>query len=241
MAINQSVIVGRLTRDPELKTTGSGFPFVNFCVAVDRPYKSGEEKQCDFIDCTAWRSSAEFLAKWFRKGSPIGIVGHIQTRNFQTQDGQKRKSTEIVVDNISFVGSSGGGNQNDAAPYVEPGCNAAPAAPASVPGYGSPAPAPGPGPVAPGYGAPGMPYGYGYGVNPAAPGPGPAPAAAPGFAPPGGSYGSPAPGAFYNSRPVHPQAVVDMVPAQEPGPEAGNVVTDFAVMVEPVSDDDLPF
>lgn len=129
MSINQSVIVGRLTRDPELKTTGSGFPFVNFCVAVDRPYKSGEEKQCDFIDCTAWRSSAEFLAKWFRKGSPIGIVGRIQTRNFQTQDGQKRKATELVVDNISFVGgsnNSNGGNGNGAtyAAYDEPGCNA---------------------------------------------------------------------------------------------------------------------
>lgn len=224
MSINQSVIVGRLTRDPELKQTGSGFPFVNFCVAVDRPYKSGEEKQCDFIDCTAWRASAEFLAKWFRKGSPIGIVGRIQTRNFQTQDGQKRKATEIVVDNISFVGNSGGGNQNNAAPYAEPGCNAAPAPSGEYAGYSQIAPGQPAQPV-PAY-QPAQPYAQqpqgGFATNRQYAGQQPAPAyqqpQIPGY--------QPAPAYAGNAAPFAPD------PTQAPGP-------DFALLTG--DDNELPF
>ena len=104
MAINTVVIIGRLTKDPELKQTNSGVSVCGFSVAVDRAYKSGEERQADFIDCTAWRHSADFLSKYFRKGDMIGITGHLQTRNWETDDGQRRKATEVVVDNLSFVG-----------------------------------------------------------------------------------------------------------------------------------------
>ena len=104
MAINIVAITGRLTRSPEVKQTQSGVPVCSFSVAVDRAYKSGEERQADFIDCVAWRHSAEFLEKYFHKGDMIGVQGHLQTRNWETDDGQKRKTTEIVVDSLSFVG-----------------------------------------------------------------------------------------------------------------------------------------
>jgi len=113
MAINIVAITGRLVRDPEIRQTQSGVAVCSFAVAVDRAYKSGEERQADFIDCTAWRHSAEFLEKWFHKGDMIGITGHLQTRNWETDDGQKRKSTEIIVDNLSFVGSKKQQNTED--------------------------------------------------------------------------------------------------------------------------------
>ena len=104
MAINTVAITGRLVRDPEIRQTQSGVSVCSFAVAVDRAYKSGEERQADFIDCVAWRHSAEFLEKYFHKGDMIGVQGHLQTRNWETDDGQKRKTTEIVVDSLSFVG-----------------------------------------------------------------------------------------------------------------------------------------
>lgn len=104
MAINMVAITGRLTRSPEVKQTQSGVPVCSFTVAVDRAYKSGEEREADFLDCVAWRGSAEFLGKWFSKGDMIGVQGHLQTRNWETDDGQKRKATEIVADSLSFVG-----------------------------------------------------------------------------------------------------------------------------------------
>ena len=104
MSINIVAITGRLVRDPELRQTTSGISVCSFSVAVDRPYKSGEERQADFVDCVAWRGSADFLVRYFRKGDMIGIQGHIQTRNFETKDGQKRKATEIVVECLSFAG-----------------------------------------------------------------------------------------------------------------------------------------
>lgn len=121
MAINTSVLVGRLTKAPEIKQTQSGVSVCSFTLAVDRAYKSGEERQTDFIDCVAWRHHAEFLDKYFDKGDMVGITGHIQTRNWETDDGQKRKATEVVVDGISFVGGKrsegnsegAGGRQED--------------------------------------------------------------------------------------------------------------------------------
>jgi len=105
MAINNVVIIGRLTKSPEVKQTGSGISFCNFTVAVERAYKSGEERQADFIDCVVWRNSADFLSKYFQKGDMIGVTGHLQTRNWETDDGQRRKTTEVVADSLSFVGS----------------------------------------------------------------------------------------------------------------------------------------
>lgn len=110
MAINVVALTGRLTKDPELRQTQSGVSVCSFALAVDRAYKSGEERQADFFDCVAWRHSADFLRNYFRKGDMVGITGHIQTRNWETDDGQKRKATEVVVDSLSFVG---GGKKAD--------------------------------------------------------------------------------------------------------------------------------
>lgn len=116
--INNVVLMGRLTAAPELKTTQSGISIVSFSVAVERRYnKQGEERQTDFIDCVAWRQTAEFVSKYFNKGSMIAVVGSIQTRNYEDKNGNKRKAVEVQVDNVSFCGSkgetgTGGGNPN---------------------------------------------------------------------------------------------------------------------------------
>lgn len=103
MAINSVVLVGRLGKDIELKKTASDIAFCNFSVAVDRGYKQGDERVTDWIDCTAWRSTAEFLAKFFHKGSMVGIVGSLEVRKWETDDGQKRSVTYVSVQNVSFV------------------------------------------------------------------------------------------------------------------------------------------
>ena len=104
--LNNAVIMGRLVADPELRTTGSGISVTSFTVAVDRRYaRSGEERQTDFIDVIAWRQNAEFISKFFRKGSMIAIQGYIQTRTYEDKNGNKRKAVEVVADNVSFCGS----------------------------------------------------------------------------------------------------------------------------------------
>lgn len=104
--INSVVIMGRLTFDPELRTTPSGVSVVRFQVACDRNYqKSGEERKTDFIDVTAWRQTAEFVSRYFRKGSMIAVEGSIQTDSYTDRDGNKRKSFQIVANNVSFCGS----------------------------------------------------------------------------------------------------------------------------------------
>ena len=106
--INNVVLMGRLTAAPELKTTQSGISTVRFSVAVERRYnKQGEERQTDFVDCVAWRQTAEFVSKYFNKGSMIAVVGSIQTRNYEDKNGNKRKAVEVQVDNVSFCGSKG--------------------------------------------------------------------------------------------------------------------------------------
>ena len=82
MAINNVAITGRMTKKPEVKQTQSGVSVCNFCIAVDRPFKSGEDRQADFIDCVAWRASAEFIGNYFDKGVIIGIIGRLQTHNW---------------------------------------------------------------------------------------------------------------------------------------------------------------
>ena len=104
--LNSAVIMGRLTADPELKTTNSGISVVSFCVAVDRDYvKPGEERQTDFINVTAWRQTAEFVSHYFNKGKMIAVQGSIQTRNYEDKDGNKRTAVEIVADRVFFCGS----------------------------------------------------------------------------------------------------------------------------------------
>ncbi len=102
---NLVVLTGRLTADPELKTTPNGTSVVSFSIAVDRRYRAGEERQTDFINIVAWRSSAEFISKYFKKGSLIGIEGSIQTRRYTDKNGNNRTAFEVVANNVQFVES----------------------------------------------------------------------------------------------------------------------------------------
>ena len=103
--LNIAIIMGRLTADPELRTTGSGIAVTSFTVAVDRSYRSGEERQTDFINVVAWRQTAEFVSRYFQKGSMIAVRGRIQQRNYEDKNGNKRTAFEIVADEVSFCGS----------------------------------------------------------------------------------------------------------------------------------------
>lgn len=104
--MNQVDLIGRLAADPELRQTGSGVPVTSFTIAVDRPYTKGNDRQTDWIDIVAWRNTAEFVCKYFQKGSPIVINGSIQTRNWEDKQGIKRKSVEIVANSVEFVPKS---------------------------------------------------------------------------------------------------------------------------------------
>ncbi|MBO5098589.1 MAG: single-stranded DNA-binding protein [Clostridia bacterium] len=104
--LNKVILMGRLTRDPELRTTPQGVSVCTFSVAVDRGYvRQGEERQADFINVVAWRSTAEFVSKYFIKGQMIAVVGRLQTRNYDDKDGKKVYVTEVVADEISFADS----------------------------------------------------------------------------------------------------------------------------------------
>jgi single-strand DNA-binding protein len=101
--LNHIVIMGRLTRDPELRQTGSGKTVANFSVAVERDFKNDSgEKETDFIDCVAWRGTADFVGKFFRKGSMLVVSGRLQVRSWTDDSGNKRRTAEIVADNIYF-------------------------------------------------------------------------------------------------------------------------------------------
>ena len=103
--LNKAILVGRCTADPELKATPSNVPVTSFRIAVDRPFssKSGE-RQADFITIIAWRQTAEFICKYFQKGSDIAIDGSINTRDYTDKEGNKRTAFEVVASNVSFVG-----------------------------------------------------------------------------------------------------------------------------------------
>ena len=114
--LNKVVLCGRLTADPELKQTGSGIAVVTFTLAVNRRFQSRQAgdapaQQADFISLVAWRQTAEFISKYFKKGSALCVTGSLQTRSWQDQQGNRRYSTEVVVDEAMFVDS-----RNDAAP-----------------------------------------------------------------------------------------------------------------------------
>lgn len=105
MALNNCVFLGRLVKDPEKEKTQSDVSYCRFCIAVDRGYvKEGEERKADFIDCLAWRGTAEFIGKYFHKGDLIGVTGAIQTGMYE-KDGVKRKTWDLVVQQASFAGS----------------------------------------------------------------------------------------------------------------------------------------
>ena len=152
--LNHIVIMGRLTRDPELRRTGTGIAVASFTVAVDRDFggRDGGERETDFIDCVAWRQTGEFVSKYFTKGSMIVVSGRLQIRGWTDKDGNKRRSAEVVADNVYFGESKRSAEGNTAYggnPYGGSSYSA-PAAPSyggnnySAPagGYGAPASAP---------------------------------------------------------------------------------------------------
>ena len=105
--LNHIVIMGRLTRDPELRRTGSGVAVASFTLAVDRDFtgKDGGEKETDFIDCVAWRGTGEFVSKYFAKGRMACVSGRLQLRDWTDKDGGKRRTAEVVADNVYFADS----------------------------------------------------------------------------------------------------------------------------------------
>ncbi len=98
--INKAILMGRLTRDPELRHTGTGTPVCSFTIAIDNGY--GENRQTDFINCVAWNKTAEFVSNYFTKGKMIIVIGRISTRSWEGQDGKKNYTTEVVVSEVSF-------------------------------------------------------------------------------------------------------------------------------------------
>ena len=114
--LNHITIMGRLTRDPELRRTGSGVAVTGFTVAVDRDRApEGQEKETDYIDCVAWRQTGEFVDKYFGKGSMIVVSGRLQIRGWTDMDGNKRRTAEIVADNVYFGESKKGDSTPSAA------------------------------------------------------------------------------------------------------------------------------
>ncbi len=130
--LNKVVLAGRITADPELKQTPSGVSVLRFTLAVNRRFSrnaNGEqnEQQTDFITMVAWRQTAEFISKYFRKGSAICVTGSIQTRSWQDQQGQKRYATDVVVDEAMFVDSRNESGAAQGGSYVPEAYNATPA------------------------------------------------------------------------------------------------------------------
>ncbi len=106
--MNKVMLVGNICKNPEQRTTQSGIPVTSFTVAVNRRFKNADgTQQTDYINCVAWRSTAEFIGKYFSKGMKIGIVGSIQSRSYDDKDGNRRYVTEVVVDEAEFVTSKG--------------------------------------------------------------------------------------------------------------------------------------
>ena len=114
MSMNRVLVMGRLTKDPELRRTGSGIAVANFTLAVDRDHSSKEDgtKDTDFFDVVAWRSTAEFAEKYLTKGRMIGVDGRLQSRTYEDKDGNKRKAVEIVADRIYFADSKYASDRN---------------------------------------------------------------------------------------------------------------------------------
>ena len=158
--LNHITIMGRLTRDPELRRTGSGTAVATFSVAVDRDFGKNEngEKETDFIDCVAWRNTAEFVSKYASKGRMVAVSGRLQIRGWTDKDGNKRRTAEVVADNVYFGdskrdsdnggnayggntygGNAYGGNNYGGNPY---GGNTYAAPAPSFGGYAAPAAAP---------------------------------------------------------------------------------------------------
>ncbi len=119
--LNKIFIMGRMTRDPELRTTNSGTSVASFSLAVDRNYKGADgEKETDFIDCVAWRQTGEFAAKYFTKGRMAVVEGRLQIRPWTDKEGNNRRSAEVIVDNMYFGDSKRDGDTGGARPASGP-------------------------------------------------------------------------------------------------------------------------
>ena len=119
--LNNITIMGRLTRDPELRRTGSGTAVTSFTVAVDRDFSGQDgQKETDFIDCVAWRQTAEFVSKYFAKGRMAVISGRLQIRSWNDKDGNKRKTAEVIADNVYFGDSKSDNDSNRTPTYAPP-------------------------------------------------------------------------------------------------------------------------
>ncbi len=108
--MNKVILIGNLTRDPELATTNSGISYCRFSLAVPKRFTAGGEREAEFINIVVWRGQAENCAKYLKKGSKAAIVGNIQTRSYDAQDGSKRYVTEVVAEEVEFIGSRNGGD-----------------------------------------------------------------------------------------------------------------------------------
>ena len=129
--LNKIILMGRLTRDPELRRTGSGTAVTSFSLAVDRDFKSqGGEKETDFIDVVAWRNTAEFVSKYFTKGRMAVVEGRLQMRDWTDRDGNKRRSAEVVADNVYFGDSK---RDSSAGDYGAPPAYGAPVSRSGAP------------------------------------------------------------------------------------------------------------
>lgn len=123
--MNKVILVGRLTKEPELRVTQSGVSVCGFTVACDRRFvKQGEERKADFINCIAWRQTGEFVSKYFNKGHRIALEGSLQTRDYTDNEGKKRYATEVLVDNVEFCqnkteNATGGNFASDTAADVD--------------------------------------------------------------------------------------------------------------------------
>ena len=144
--LNRVILMGRLVSDPELKTTNTGLSVTSFRIAVDRSYvKSGEERKADFFDIVCWRNSAEFVCRYFSKGSMIAIDGQLQSRTYQAKDGTNRYVVEVVASSVSFTGEhrnddkkqqpANNGNRQPEQPYNNYQQSATPSGYANEPSY----------------------------------------------------------------------------------------------------------
>lgn len=120
---NKVILMGRITKDIELKTTPSGLSVTSFSIAVDRPGGKDKERATDFIDCVAWRQTAEFISRFFSKGKAILIEGKLQTRSYTDKNGTAHKVVEVVVDQAAFTGEK---RQTDSSPVVQEQSDAEP-------------------------------------------------------------------------------------------------------------------
>lgn len=103
--MNKVILMGRLTRDPEMRQTQNGVAVCSFSIAVNRRFAKEGQQTADFINCTAWRQQAEFICKYFQKGAMISVVGNLQSRSWENQEGKRQYATDVVVDEVYFTGS----------------------------------------------------------------------------------------------------------------------------------------